>query len=89
MWYVYILLCADDTLYTGITTDPERRLQEHNSDNRNAARYTRARRPVRLVYQENCTDRAMASRREYEIKQLPRQAKQALIGNSPAYSRGR
>lgn len=79
MWYVYILQCADDTLYTGITTDPERRLQEHNSDNRSAARYTRVRRPVRLVYQEDCADRAEASRREYEIKQLNRKAKQQLI----------
>ncbi|HEO98490.1 MAG: GIY-YIG nuclease family protein [Campylobacterales bacterium] len=64
---VYILRCADDTLYTGIATDLDRRLTEHNSSEK-GARYTRSRRPVKLVYSEPFPDRSSASRREYEIK---------------------
>lgn len=78
-WSVYILRCADDSLYTGITIDVERRLYEHNNDNLKGARYTRARRPVKLIYQENCEDRSAASQREYQIKKLSRQQKLALI----------
>lgn len=71
--------CADGTLYTGIARDVARRVTEHNSSNKLAARYTRARRPVTLVYQEAAATRAAASKREYAIKQLSRQQKQALI----------
>lgn len=78
-WYVYIVRCADDTLYTGIARDPERRVDEHNGARPRAARYTRGRRPVRLVYREARASRAEATRREIEIKQLPRAAKLALI----------
>ena len=81
-WYVYILRCADDTLYTGITTDVGRRLAEHNGNGPLGARYTRARRPVELAYSEQARDRASAARREAAIKQLPRQAKLALIGGT-------
>ncbi|MCV6612379.1 MAG: GIY-YIG nuclease family protein [Amphritea sp.] len=81
-WVVYILQCADQTLYTGVTTDPERRLQEHNSDNRLGARYTRSRRPVTMIYQESCTDRSSACQREAAIKKLSRQAKLRLISAS-------
>jgi len=77
-WKVYILHCADNTLYTGITTDIERRINEHNSSAK-GARYTRARRPVTLAYQESCESRADASRREYSIKQLHRTEKLELI----------
>jgi putative endonuclease len=77
-WYVYILRCADDTLYTGVTTDPERRLQEHNAGGRLAARYTRSRRPVLLLHQETAGSRAQACRREAAIKKLSRDAKLAL-----------
>ena len=77
-WYVYVLECADQTLYTGITTDLERRLQEHNAG-KASARYTRARRPVRLVYQEQAANRSIASRREYAIKRLSRARKLAMI----------
>jgi len=77
-WKVYILHCADNTLYTGITTDINRRVQEHNSGVK-GARYTRARRPVTLAYQESCASRADASRREYSIKQLHRTEKLELI----------
>lgn len=75
-WYVYILRCADDTLYTGITTDPERRLAEHNG--RGGAKYTRVRQPVELVYLEESENRSLASQREWQIKQLPRKKKQVL-----------
>lgn len=74
-----MLLCADDSLYTGITVDVERRLREHNEDNTKAARYTRVRRPVTVIYQESCGDRAAASRREYDLKQLTRAQKLKLI----------
>lgn len=67
-----MLQCADNSLYTGITTDVERRVMEHNTDNKKAARYTRVRRPVNLVYQEACEDRAHASTREYQLKKLAR-----------------
>ena len=79
-WYVYILRCADHTLYTGVTTDPVRRLQEHNESNRLGAKYTRVRRPVELVYQESSDSRSSACQREAAIKKLSRKAKQALIG---------
>lgn len=66
-YFVYILQCADDTLYTGIATDINRRLNEHNTSDK-GAKYTRSRRPVTLVYSEGFPDRSSASRREYEIK---------------------
>lgn len=78
-WYVYILRCADGTLYTGITTDVLRRIEEHNSHDRLAARYTRSRRPVELVYAERSDDRASAGRREAAIKKMSRSAKLALL----------
>ena len=78
-WFVYIARCADGTLYTGIATDARRRVAEHNGRGGSGARYTRARRPVRLVYTERKTSRSTAARREAEIKRLPRPAKQALI----------
>jgi putative endonuclease len=78
-WTVYILQCADSTFYTGITTDMARRLAEHNGKAA-GARYTRARQPVTLVYTEPQPDRASASRREYQIRKLPRRDKQVLAG---------
>jgi putative endonuclease len=80
-WFVYILRCADDTLYTGITTDVARRLAEHNAGNGTGARYTRSRRPVALLYQEAAASRAAAATREWQIKQLGRSAKLALAGS--------
>ncbi len=79
MNYVYILECADGTLYTGWTTCPERRVKAHNSGK--GAKYTRSRRPVRLVYTETCQNQSDALRREYEIKQLSRAQKLLLIKN--------
>ena len=78
-WFVYILRCADQTLYTGIAQDTARRLIEHNEDNRLAARYTRARRPVQLVYSESQPTRSAAAQREAAIKQLSRIEKENLI----------
>lgn len=78
-WQVYIVRCADDTLYTGIARDVARRIAEHNADGGPGASYTRSRRPVTLVYQEPAADRSVASRREYQIKQLSRGEKLALI----------
>ena len=81
-WFVYILRCADDSLYTGITTDLDRRLDEHNHCPQKGARYTRARRPVRLAYVEPCDSRSVASQREYYLKQLSRSEKLDLVKNS-------
>ncbi|MEM7357606.1 MAG: GIY-YIG nuclease family protein [Pseudomonadota bacterium] len=78
-WFVYMLRCADDSLYTGITKDLERRLAEHNYDNKKGARYTRARRPVQVVYQLSCENRASASQAEARLKKLNRQQKLALL----------
>lgn len=80
-WFVYLLCCADGTLYTGITLDPERRLGEHNAGT--GARYTRSRRPVTLVHLESAPDRAAASRREAAIKRLSRAHKLALTRPRP------
>ena len=76
-WYVYMLRCSDGSLYTGYTDDPERRFACHNSGK--GAKYTRSRLPVTLVYREECADKPTAMKREYAIKQLKKQQKEALI----------
>jgi len=79
MYYVYILKCADDTLYTGITTELARRVDEHNGSDK-GAKYTRVRRPVTLVYSEVYDDRSAASKREYKIKKkMTRREKLEMI----------
>ena len=78
MYYLYILKCFDDTLYTGITTDLERRVKEHNSSTL-GAKYTARRRPVELIYFEEFIDRSEASKREYSIKNLSRAQKIKLV----------
>ncbi|WP_373073263.1 DUF429 domain-containing protein [Sulfurimonas sp.] len=77
-WKVYMLKCADDTLYTGVATDLARRLDEHNNSAK-GAKYTRNKRPVELVYYENCADRVDATKREAAIKKLSRKEKLELI----------
>lgn len=77
-WWVYLVQCRDGTFYTGITTDPQRRLRQHNGELVGGARYTRPRRPVTLVYQEACCDRSHASQREAVVRKLSRTRKQAL-----------
>jgi putative endonuclease len=85
-WTIYILHCGDGSLYTGITTDIERRLHEHNHGPR-GAKYTRVRRPLTLAYQESADSRSAACRREWEIKQLSVQAKRRLISAPTENSR--
>ena len=82
-WCVYMLRCADGSLYTGITIDVVRRVAEHNGDGALGARYTRSRRPVELVYVEAAASRADATRREMAIKQLDRARKLALCASVP------
>lgn len=77
-WYVYMLCCSDNSYYTGITKDLQRRLQQHNHGS-DGAKYTRARRPVKLVYQEPQHDHSSALKRELEIKRLKAPAKRALV----------
>jgi putative endonuclease len=80
MYFVYMLKCSDDTFYTGIATELERRINEHNSSDK-GAKYTRTRRPVSLVYSEKYPDRSSASKREYEIKKkMSRAEKLKLAG---------
>ena len=81
-WFVYILRCADGTLYTGVTVDLARRCQQHNAGT--ASRYTRSRLPAELVYREESTGRGAALKREYAIKRLTRRGKLGLIVRSAA-----
>lgn len=74
---LYILKCSDDTYYTGIAIDVEKRLSEHNSSDK-GAKYTRSRRPVTLMYRETCSDKSSALKREIAIKRMKRTAKEAL-----------
>ncbi len=78
-WRVYLLECADGTLYCGVTTDLERRMAEHNGQAPGGARYTQGRRPVRLLASLVCPDRARACRLEHRIKTLARSAKLAYL----------
>ena len=76
-WYVYMVRCRDNSLYTGYTDDPERRLAVHNAGK--GAKYTKSRLPVQLVYREECPDKSTALKREYAIKQLSKTEKENLI----------
>jgi putative endonuclease len=82
MWFVYIVRCADGTLYTGITKDVTRRVAEQNASGLPGAIYTRGRRPVELVYTEVLASHSAAARREYAIKHMTRQGKDALVRSS-------
>ena len=77
MWFVYILRCGDGSLYTGITTDLQRRCTQHNTGK--ASRYTRSRLPVEIVYNETIATRSLALKRELAIKAISRQKKELLI----------
>jgi putative endonuclease len=87
MWFVYVVRCSDQSLYTGVTTDAERRIEEHN-DGR-GARYTRSRGPVKLVYLEQVLDRGTALKREHEIKRMSVAGKKALVARANASKRKR
>ena len=78
IWKVYIVECSDGSYYTGITTDTQRRLLEHNYSFK-SAKYTRSRRPVQSVYEETVDNRSVASKREYAIKRMKRKDKTQLI----------
>jgi putative endonuclease len=81
-WFVYVVRCRDGSLYTGISTDVEARVVRHNDGS--GARYTRSRRPVRLLYVERKRNRSFALRREADIKSLSRAQKLDLIGGQRA-----
>ncbi|EAR11240.1 GIY-YIG nuclease family protein [Reinekea blandensis] len=78
-WWVYFVQCADGTFYTGITTDPHRRLRQHNGELVGGARYTASRRPVTLVFYEPHPSRSDAARAEYRLRKLSRKQKLARI----------
>jgi putative endonuclease len=78
-YYVYIVKCADGTYYTGKTNDLPRRLLQHNGELINGAKYTRTRRPVELVFYEECLSNRYACQREWEIKQMSHREKESLI----------
>ena len=79
-WFVYMVLCSDNSLYTGVTTDLKRRIHEHNYTLK-GARYTRIRRPVKLVFSSSASSRSDACKQEYRIKQLSPEKKRMLAKN--------
>jgi predicted GIY-YIG superfamily endonuclease len=76
-WLLYVLKCRDNTLYTGITIDVSRRVQQHNSGT--ASRYTRSRLPVMLIFSEPCRSRSQALKKEYAMKRLSRKKKEEYL----------
>ena len=83
VWYLYVVRCSDESLYAGITTDLERRVQEHNESPK-GARYTRARRPVELVISWTYKNRSQASQAEYAFKKMSKKKKkQSILDNNP------
>ena len=81
-WQVYLLQCAYQSLYVGVTTDLARRLQQHNGQLAGGARYTQARRPVALVWSEACDSRSDAQQREHALRRLSREQKLAIIAGA-------
>ena len=82
LWQVYLLQCADQSLYAGVTTDLVKRLQQHNGQLAGGARYTKARRPVALVWSEVCDSRSDAQQKEHALRRLSREQKLALIAGA-------
>lgn len=80
-WFLYVVCCSDSTLYTGVTNCVERRVRQHNGELAGGAKYTRARRPVRLMAQWACESRSDALRREHKFKELTRKEKLERISN--------
>lgn len=78
-YYFYILRCADNSLYCGVSTNLDKRVKEHNSQNSRGAKYTRVKRPVRLVYSEKYSDIKTAMQREYEVKNWAKVKKERLV----------
>ncbi len=77
-YFVYIVKCTDDTLYTGIAIDVEKRIEEHNTSKK-GAKYTKSRRPVTLMYSEQHSNRSLASKREYEIKKKMNRSEKLML----------
>lgn len=75
MWYMYVVLCFDNSLYCGITTNLEKRLKQHNGVIKGGAKYTRGRRPCKYVYQESAVSRSEALKKEIKFKKLSRKSK--------------
>ena len=84
-WHVYVVVCFDNSFYCGITTNIERRIKQHNGELSGGAKYTRSRRPCRLVYKEKAENRSTASKKEYWFKKLSRKQKEKYI-NYPSDS---
>ena len=80
-WFLYVLQCSDGSYYAGVTTDIVRRVEEHNTSNR-GAKYTKARRPVRVIYFIEHTDRSCAQKAEHKFKQLTREQKEKIINEA-------
>lgn len=78
-WYLYMVQTVTGVLYTGISTDPKRRLRQHNGEIKGGAKALRGKGPLTLVYTQNLSDKSCAAKAEYQLKQLPRAAKLALI----------
>jgi len=85
-WFLYVLLCSDGTYYTGITTSLERRLKEHNTSAR-GAKYTKTRRPVKLIYFEDYDDRSSAQKAECQFKKLTRKRKEMVINEDGRFGK--
>jgi len=85
-WLLYILKCKDGTYYTGITNDLSRRVKQHNEGT--ASRYTRSRRPVKVIFQEPCRSKSSALKKEYAVKSLTRKMKEAYIRTKKSGERG-
>ena len=82
MWYVYVLLCSDNSYYCGITTNVNRRLKQHNGVINGGAKYTRGRRPCKVIYIEKAPDRSDASKKEYSFKKLKRIDKEKFLSDN-------
>ena len=78
MWYFYVVKCSDNSFYAGVTTELKRRVYEHNNTSK-GAKYTRPRRPVELIYSEECESQSIAQKTEYKFKQLNRKTKERFI----------
>jgi len=87
MWHLYIVKCNDGTLYTGVTTNIDRRIREHNSTKR-GAKYTRSRRPVELVWTKEYENRSEVQSAEYEFKKLTHKQKLEIISKNTNYTKG-
>ena len=85
MWYIYVVVCFDNSFYCGITTNLDRRLKQHNGEIKGGAKYTRGRRPCQYVYTKKAANRSAASKEEYKFKKLSRKNKLSFLLNNSDY----